>query len=83
MTPELVGGNPLVVFDVSADPQTVEHVVLRLGPRGTRARFSLPDAVYGDDYYADLRLGPDGNLYQLATSPSRGVVIRRYSLRAS
>ena len=44
---------------------------------------SLPDAVYGDDFYADLRLGPDGRLYQLATSPSRGVVIRRYSLRAS
>ena len=54
-----------------------------LGPDGTRSRFSLPDAVYGGDFYADLRLGPDGRLYQLATSPSRGVVIRRYSLRAS
>ena len=81
--PELADGNPLVVLDFSADPETSEHLVLRLGPHGTRSRFSLPDAVYGDDFYADLRLGPDGRLYQLATSPSRGVVIRRYSLRAS
>jgi Tol biopolymer transport system component len=79
-TPEVVGGNPLVVLDVSADPQTIEHVVLQLGPHGTRARFSLPDAVYGDDSYADLRLGPDGKLYELATSPSMGVEIRRFSL---
>jgi Tol biopolymer transport system component len=79
-TPELVGGNPLVVLDFSADPQTSEHVVLRLGPQGARVRFALPDAVYGDDFYADLRVGPDGNLYQLATSPSRGVEIRRFSL---
>jgi hypothetical protein len=82
-TTELVGGNPLVVLDFSADPQTSEHLVLRLGPHGAPVRFSLPDAVYGDDFYADLRLGPDGRLYQLATSPSRGVVIGRYSLRAS
>ena len=82
-TPELAGGNPLVVLDFQADPETSEHLVLRLGPHGTNSRFSLPDAVYGDDFYADLRLGPDGRLYQLATSPSRGVVIRRYSLRAS
>jgi hypothetical protein len=82
-TPELAGGNPLVVLDFQADPETSEHLVLRLGPHGTNSRFSLPDAVYGDDFYADLRLGPDGRLYQLVTSPSRGVVIRRYSLRAS
>jgi Tol biopolymer transport system component len=81
-TPELVAGNPLVVLDFSADPETTEHLVLRLGPHGAPVRFSLPDGVYGDDFYADLRVGQDGRLYQLATSPSRGVVIRRYSLRA-
>jgi hypothetical protein len=58
-----------------------ENVILRLGPNGTRARFSVPFSVWGDELYADLRLGPDGKLYQLATSPTTGVAISRYSLR--
>jgi hypothetical protein len=82
-TPELVGGDPVVVLDATA--QTTgdlkwEHVVLRLGPNGTRASFSLARAVWGDNVLADLRVGPDGKLYQLATSPTTGVVISRYSL---
>ena len=44
------------------------------------ASFSLPRAVYGDNLLADLRLGPDGNLYQLGSSPEFGVTISHYSL---
>jgi Tol biopolymer transport system component len=83
MNPELVGGDPVVVLDFLQEPQGIEHLVLRLGAAGTRARLSLADGVYGQEYYPDLRIGPDSNLYQLFTSPSRGVVIRRYSLATS
>lgn len=82
-TPELVGGDPVVVLDATAAAAAEfkwEYVVLRLGPRGTRARFSLRHAVYGDNLLADVRVGPDGKLYQLGSSPSTGVEISRYSL---
>jgi len=46
-----------------------------------KARFSLPRAVYGDNLLADLRVGPDGNLYQLASSPDEGVTVNRFPLR--
>jgi hypothetical protein len=36
--------------------------------------------VYGDNILADVRVGPDGKLYQLGSSPTTGVVISRYSL---
>jgi hypothetical protein len=83
--PELVGGNPVVVLDVSrsANDSKWERVVLRLGPRGARARFALANEMFGQRYYADLRVGRDGNLYQLATSPVAGVTINRYSLGRS
>ena len=54
--------------------------MLRLGPRGVRARFSLPRAVYADNILADVRVGPDGHLYQLSSSPETGVTVSRYSL---
>lgn len=82
-TPELVGRDPVVVLDATAGAGRNfkwEYVVLRLGARGTRARLSLPRAVYGDNLLADLRVGPDGNLYQLGSSPTTGVMISRYSL---
>jgi len=82
-TPALVGGDPVVVLDATAGADHSfkwEYVVLRLGPGGTRARFSLRHAVYGDNLFADLRVGPDGTLYQLGSSPTTGVVISRYSL---
>jgi hypothetical protein len=79
-TPELVGGDPLVEFDV-ARPGQVEHVLLRLGPHGAKARFSVPETLFGmGTYYADLRIGFDGNLYRLSTSRTTGVEIDRYSL---
>jgi hypothetical protein len=79
-TPELVGGDPVVDLDV-ARPGQVEHVVLRLGPHGTPARFSVGVALFGaGTSYADMRVGPDGRLYQLVTSATTGVEIRRYRL---
>ena len=54
--------------------------MLRLGPSGARARFSLRHAVFGENLFADLRVGPDGKLYQLGSSPTTGVTISRYSL---
>jgi hypothetical protein len=83
-TPELVGGDPVVVLDAtspSAAGFKWEYLVLRLGPHGTRTRFSIARAVFGDNILADVRIGPDGNLYQLGSSPETGVVVSRYSLR--
>jgi hypothetical protein len=83
-TPEVIGGDPVVVLDVTAQSKAGfkwEELVLRLGPTGTRARFSLRHAVFGDNILADVRIGPDGNVYQLASSPQTGVTISRYSLR--
>jgi hypothetical protein len=82
-TSELVGGDPVAVLDVYANGK-LEYVVLRLGPHGVRSQFSIPRAIFGDNLLADVRIGPDGRLYQLATSPESGVIINRYSLgRAS
>jgi hypothetical protein len=82
-TPGLVGGDPVVSLDATAGQDRGfkwEYVVLRLGPDGTKARFSLRRTVYGDNVFADLRLGPDGALYQLGSSPTTGVIVSRYSL---
>jgi hypothetical protein len=81
-TSELVGGQPLVVLDVSdASAGKMEYLALHLGPHGIRSRLALPRLVFGDNLLADVRIGPNGHLYQLATSPKSGVVISRYSLR--
>ena len=80
-TPALVGGRPAVVLDVSdAAAGKMEYLVLRLGPHGASSRFTLPRLIYGDNLLADVRIGPGGRLYQLATSPQTGVVISRFSL---
>jgi hypothetical protein len=84
-TPELVGGDPVVLFDVTAGaPPNFkwEYLVLRLGPQGLRTSLSLRRSLYGDNLLADLRVGPDGKLYQLSSSPSTGIAITRYSLGA-
>lgn len=83
-TPELVGGDLVDVLDVTRPTPAGfrwEYLVLRLGPHGLKARFSLPRAVYGDNLLADVRVGPDANLYQLASSPTDGVTVNRFSLR--
>ena len=54
--------------------------MLRLGVHGVATRFSLPYAMWGSSLLSDLRIGPDGALYELGSSPATGVVISRYSL---
>jgi hypothetical protein len=79
-TPELVGDDPVVVLDATTMDGKFEYVVLRLGRHGIRSRLTLPRAIFGDNLLADVRVGPGGRLYQLATSPQTGVVISRFSL---
>jgi Tol biopolymer transport system component len=78
--PERAGGDPVVVIDFLDSDQKWDYEVLRLGAHGTRARFSLSHSVWGSSVLPDLRVGPDGSLYQLSTSPEAGIVISRYSL---
>jgi hypothetical protein len=82
-TPALVGGDLVVALDATAGQGPSfkwEYEVLRLGRNGSRVRFSLPVAAYGEHLFADLRVGPDGKLYQLASSPTSGVRVNRFSL---
>ena len=86
-TPALVGGDPVVALEISqptkpGSASLYEYLVLRLGSAGgTRVRFSLDaHAVWGDQPVTGLRVGPDGNLYQLRSSHTTGVSIARYSL---
>ncbi|HZA84713.1 MAG TPA: hypothetical protein VFC13_25095 [Actinomycetes bacterium] len=86
-TPALVGGDPVVVFDVSKETSgefRYEYEVLRLARTGgTSQRFAIAPAtsvVWGDAPITGVRVGPDGRLYQLRTSRTRGVDIARYSL---
>ena len=61
--------------------------MLRLGPRGgIRTRFALPKrdpprSAYGESAFTDIRVQPDGRLYQLGSAPDFGAAIYRYSLR--
>jgi hypothetical protein len=36
--------------------------------------------VFGDHILPDVRIGPDGKVYELGSDPVTGVVISRYSL---
>jgi hypothetical protein len=80
---DVVGGDPIALLDFYKEEGgrlTREYEVLRLGAHGLRERFSVARALWGDTTLPDLRVGPDGNLYQLATSPETGVVVSRFSL---
>jgi hypothetical protein len=79
MTPGLVGHDLVVALPVTSGTAS-EYVVLRLGVHGAATRFSVPYAMWGTSLLTDLRIGPDGALYQLGSSPATGVVISRYSL---
>jgi hypothetical protein len=81
-TPEVVGGDPLLVLDVTAGTGTAfkwEYLVLRLGPSGVRTQFSLRHSAFGDNILADVRVASDGSVYQLGSSPTNGVTISRYA----
>jgi hypothetical protein len=86
-TPAMVGGDPVVVLEVTQQTKTrflYEYEVLRLARAGgTSVRFAIaPESrvVYGDAPMTGLRVGPDGQLYQLRSSRAAGVSIARYSL---
>jgi hypothetical protein len=86
-TPALVGGDPVVVVEVARETKTefrYEYQVLRLARAGgASVRFAIaPDTsvVWGDTPITGVRVGPDGQLYQLRTSRTSGVDIARYSL---
>jgi hypothetical protein len=53
--------------------------VLRLAASGARIRLTLREAAWGE-IVTDLRVGPDGALYQLASSPQTGVTVSRFAL---
>lgn len=78
---EVVAGDPVAFLDRYGDGAAPGYEVLRLGRHGLRDRFSLPRALWGDTALPDLRVGPDGRLYALATSPATGVAVARYALR--
>jgi hypothetical protein len=89
-TPALVGGDPVVVFGISQQTKAkflYEDLVLRLAPAGgTRQRFALkPEsrAVWGDTPITGVRVGPDGQLYQLRTDRATGASIARYLLAST
>ena len=78
-----VGRDPVVLLDIQNTkkrPVAWDYVVLRLGLHGTVSRVSLHHAVYGDNLLPDVRVGPDGRLYQLRSDPSTGVSIVKYLL---
>jgi hypothetical protein len=86
-TPALVGGDPVVVIEVARETKKeflYEYQVLRLARSGEASvRFAIaPDTriVWGDTPITGVRVGPDGQLYQLRTSRTSGVDIARYAL---
>jgi hypothetical protein len=84
-TPTLLGGDPVIVTEIAQQTKARflwEFQVLRLATNGgTRVRFALdPHAAWGDLPITGLRVGPDGQLYQLRSNPAWGVRIARYSL---
>jgi hypothetical protein len=85
-TPARIGGDLVVALDVSRQAKSdflLEDLVVRLGKRGgIRQVVSLdPHAVVVDSPITGLRVGPNGDLYQLRSDPAQGVSIARYSLR--
>jgi hypothetical protein len=89
-TSALVGGDPVVVVEISQQTKAkflYEYQVLRLSRAGgTSIRFAIDAAgraQWGDPPFTGVRVGPAGRLYQLRTSPTSGVDIARYSLQAT
>ena len=83
LTSALVRGDLVAAADVSRGAR-LQHVVLRLSPTGVRAQISLDaKAVWGAggaETVTALKVGSDGRLYQLRTSPKTGLAIASYSL---
>jgi hypothetical protein len=80
----------VVVVEVSKQTKAkflYEYQVLRLARAGgSSVRFAIDPAgraQWGDPPFTGVRVGPDGQLYQLRTSRTSGVDIARYSLQAT
>jgi hypothetical protein len=89
LTPAMVGDELVVQLDASRRTKGAfvwEHQILRLGPSGSRASFSVDAKALccndGTGAITPLRVASDGRLYQLRTSPKTGASIARYSLAA-
>ena len=85
-TPALVGGDPVVVLEVTQQTKSRGRTSTRFcgwpGPVGPACGSDRSEVrvVYGDAPMTGLRVGPDGQLYQLRSSRAAGVSIARYSL---
>ena len=87
-TPGVSGGDPVVTVGVSRqnhDGFLYEYVALRLpAPGAPLVQLALdPGAVWGDVPITGVRVGPDGDLYQLRSDIKTGVTIAAYTLRAA
>ena len=81
-TPGFVAGDPVITLEAQRGAGKSfqrEYVVLRLAASGARMRLTLREAAWGE-IVTDLRVGADGELYQLATSPQTGVTVSRFAL---
>lgn len=80
-SPQLLNRGVVAEFLKSAGPgKSLEHFVIRLGNKGLDGKASLPYRLWGGQDSSDLRIGPNGKIYALSTSPKTGVVVRRYNL---
>jgi len=82
--PAMAHGLPIVTVDVARQTPNdylYEYVALPLPVGGGEpTEISLdPHAVWGDTPVTGVRVGPDGDLYQLRTDIDTGVSIARYS----
>jgi hypothetical protein len=83
--PTMVGGDLVTALDVFEQTENEflwEYLILRLSPTGAiQQQFALDHrTVWGDDLFAHLRVGPDGQLYQLSTDPTTGASFAMFSL---
>lgn len=79
LEPQLLRGRIVADLAPVAGPGTLEHFFVRLGTKGLDATASLPFGIWGDCEFTDVRVGPDGKIYAMTTSPKTGIVIRRYT----
>lgn len=83
--PALVGHDPVFPVGVARLPLApgggYEYLVLRLTSTGAAPRIALDNGlIWGDSEDVPFRVGPDGALYQLRTSPQTGISVLRYRI---
>ncbi len=78
VVPAYVDGDPIVPLTVAGSGRA-ETVLVRLTPSGAQPPVVLSRVTVGN-VANDIRVGPDGMLYQMRVSTTAGVTISRYSL---